>query len=116
MLVPDLSAESWRVTHLPPMREAEGLFESKVRALFAVKDDPAAGLVVLLYRYRRLGSAEAFQFAGYAYCFNGRKWTIDEARSRLLVGVANVAQARKKLLAWSSTPSRTPLSAAQARP
>ena len=106
VLLPDTgSSGRLRVTALPDVREADGLFDLEVVSVFTT---PAANgdrrSLVVLYRYYRLGSGETPRHAGYVYAWADGGWTIDDAATRRLVGARDVRQARAKLKAGSPQP------------
>lgn len=86
-----------RVTHLEPIKEADGLFEIEVKSVFTVKSNLHNNGLVILYSYYRLGSGEENGNAGYFYYLDGDSWKIDEGLSDRLEGVKNAKQAKIKL-------------------
>ncbi|WKJ90883.1 hypothetical protein QZJ86_01770 [Methylomonas montana] len=97
VLIPGSNSGAFAVTQLPPMREAEGLFDIEVTSVFSVKQETNSKALIVLYRYLRLGTGDDFKYSGYAYHWNGGEWEIDNPRSQLLIGVSKAADAKKKL-------------------
>ena len=98
VLIPEPGSNSFHVTRLPPMREADGLFDSEIVSVFGVGDDAGSKALVVIYRYLRLGTGDGYKHAGYVYAYDGKEWHIDDRRSRMLVSVSTAALARKRLL------------------
>jgi hypothetical protein len=106
VLLPDAGSDGrLRVTALPDVREADGLFDLDVMSVFTTPtaNEDRRSLVVL-YRYYRLGSGETPRHAGYVYARADSGWTIDDAGTRRLVGARDARQARAKLKAGSPQP------------
>lgn len=98
VLIPGDKALEYRETHLPPMKEADGIFDIAVKSVFAAKTKSTnnKGLVVL-YGYYRLGSAGENGSAGYFYTLDDNTWKIDDSLSEKLESVKNAQQAKAKL-------------------
>lgn len=103
VLIPESDSNSFHVTSLPPMREADGLFDSEIISVFGVNRDIRSKALVVIYRYLRLGTGEGYKYSGYVYAHDGKEWHIDDQRSRLLVGVSTATLAKKKLMSYSAT-------------
>jgi hypothetical protein len=98
VLFPEEKSQKYRVTHLAPMKEADGLFDIEVKSVFTAKTKLHNNYgLVILYSYYRLGSGEESGNAAYFYYLDGDSWKIDEGLSERLVGVKNAKQARAKL-------------------
>jgi hypothetical protein len=87
----------WRVTPLPAMREADGIFDITVSSVFSVPQTSGGTGIAVLYTYIRLGAGEEPRNAGYAYLWDGQRWSIDRNASRRLLGVKTMTEARKVL-------------------
>ncbi len=98
VLIPGDKSLEYRKTYLPPMKEADGIFDIAVKSVFAKKNksNNNNGLVVL-YGYYRLGSGGESGSAGYFYTLDDNTWQIDDSLSEKLESVKNAQQAKAKL-------------------
>ena len=97
VLIPETGSNSFRFTGLPPIREADGLFDFEIVSVFGLNKDNVSRALVVIYRYIRLGTGEGYKYSGYVYSHDGKEWHIDDRRSRLLVDVSTAVLAKKKL-------------------
>jgi len=97
VLLPEARSNQLKVTNLPPMHEADGLFDFDILSIFSATLSTGKRGIAVLYKYIRLGSGEDSNNAGYFYVWDALQWSIDEHSTQRLHGVDNAKTARKKL-------------------
>lgn len=98
VLIPDSVTNRMTITHLPDMREAEGLFDCEPISVFTFQKESQRALIVL-YRYVQLGTGDGAKAAGYAYELQNDEWRVNDKLTQVLVGATNAAMAKQRLSA-----------------